>query len=257
MQLTIQSMTLQHDTLTIQLLVANATILRLDTSLQNAPTQSTVQAMLNETNASSINVSRQCDALVQQLQGAEIRITGLDRYLLNMQTMAAHVNTRYNETDRLRQEATHDNDALRTELTRLTQRVAELTREIAGRYTQGQLEEARQQTVNDHGVQLTATRAEMQNLINTSDAELKRYKDMYKQVQQEQMATAINTDASSSQAQFIRQLREKCELLANERDTNRRNADDYATQLSRADETCQAQAAEHYDSIAAASHATE
>ena len=82
MQLTIQSMTLQHDTLTIQLLVANATILRLDTSLQNAPTQSTVQAMLNETNASSINVSRQCDALVQQLQGAQIRITGVDCYLL-------------------------------------------------------------------------------------------------------------------------------------------------------------------------------
>ncbi len=254
MHMTIHSMTSQRDTPTVQLLEANSTILRLDKSLRNAPTQSTVQAMLNEANASSINVTRQRDALVQQLHGAETRIAELVRFLLNMQTMAAHVNAKFNETDRLRQEATHDNDALRTELTRLTQRVAELTRETADRYTPGQLEEARRQTVHDNEVKLTALRAEMQNLVNTSDAELKRYKGMYTKVQQEQMATAINTDAASSQAQFIRQLREKCEILANERDTYRRNAEDYATQLSRADETCQQQAAEHYDHMAAARH---
>ena len=148
MHMTIHSMTSQRDTPTVQLLEANSTILRLDKSLRNAPTQSTVQAMLNEANASSINVTRQRDALVQQLHGAETRIAELVRFLLNMQTMAAHVNAKFNETDRLRQEATHDNDALRTELTRLTQRVAELTREVAGRYTPRQLAEAKRQTVN-------------------------------------------------------------------------------------------------------------
>ncbi len=94
----------------------------------------------------------------------------------------------------------------------------------------------------------------MQHLLTTKHTELTRYKGMYTKVQQEQMATAINTDAASSQAQFIRQLREKCEILANERDTYRRNAEDYATQLSRADETCQQQAAEHCDHMAAARH---
>ena len=252
MQLTIQSMTSQRDTLTVQLMEANATVLRLDTSLRNAPAPTTVQAMLNEANASSINVTRQRDALVQQLQGAEIRITALDRFLLNMQTMAAHVNTKYGETDRLRQEATHENETLRTELNRLTQRVAELTNEVAQRHTTGQLEEARRQMTHDHEAKLTATRAETQHLASTSDEELKRYKGMYTKVQQEQMTTAINTDAASSQAQFIRQLRERCEILANARDTYRRNAEDYATQLSKADDTCRQQAAEHYDTMAAA-----
>ena len=73
-----------------------------------------------EANASSINVSRQRDALVQQLQGAETRITELDRFLNNMQNMAARVKTRYDETDRLRQTATHECETLRAELASLT-----------------------------------------------------------------------------------------------------------------------------------------
>ena len=109
---TIHTMTPQRDTLTDPLREANATILRLDTSLRNAPNQTTVQSMLNEANASAMHVSNQRDALLQQLQGAETRIGELDRFLLNMQTMANHVNTRYSETDRQRQEATHERNKL-------------------------------------------------------------------------------------------------------------------------------------------------
>jgi hypothetical protein len=253
-QLKIHSLTSERDTLTVQLLEANSTIFRLDASLRASPTQSTVQGMLMEANASSINVSRQRDALVQELQGAETRITELNRFLTNMQNMAAHVKTRYDETDRQRKSDNDECETLRTNTTRLTQRVADLTLVLAGRYTPAQHEEARRQTANEYETKLATQRAEMQASLTAKEAELTRYKGMYTKVHEEQMATAINTDASSSQAQFIRQLREKCELLANERDTNRRNADDYANQLSRADETCQAQSAEHQDTLAAARH---
>ncbi len=168
--------------------------------------------------------------------------------------MAVHAKTRYDDSEQQRQQSFNEAEALRIDLTRLTQKVAELTRECARRYTPQQHDEAKQQATNEHDAKLSALRAEMQNLLNVSNTELTRYKGLLTTVQQEAMATAISTDAASAQAQFIRQLREKCEALANERDTYRRNAEDYVTQLSRADETVQQNAAEHYDHMAAARH---
>ncbi len=192
--------------------------------------------------------------MLQQLQGAETRSGELDRFLLNMQTMAAHVNTKYDETERLRKQATEEAETLRVDLTRLTQKVAELTRECANRYSTEQVNEARRQATTENDGKLNTQRIEFQNLLNVSNAELTRNKGMLQVAQNELATSAIGVDSASAQAQFIRQLREKCEALANERDTYRRNTEDYVTQLSRSDETVQQLSAEHYDQMAAARH---
>ena len=100
--------------------------------------------------------------------------------------------------DRLRGEATKEAETLRTEVARLTERAADLTRECANRYSQEQFEEVKRQTATENDTRFNTLRVEM---------------------------------------------REKCEVLANERDTYRRNTEDYVTQLSKAYESVQQQAA--------------
>ena len=89
-----------------------------------------------------------------------------------MQTMAAHVTTRYDETERLRKQATAEAETLRTDLTRLTQKDAELTRECANRYSQQQHDEAKRQATTENDTKLDTLRVEMENLFNVSSTEI-------------------------------------------------------------------------------------
>ena len=73
----------------------------------------------------------------------------------------------------------------------------------------------------------------------------------------ESAATAINADAASAQADFIRRLREQFEELSGENATIRRMNDDYMTQIRKADDTLQQVTAKHYDQMAAARTETE
>ena len=188
-----------------QLREATATIHRLNASLQQTPSQTTIQYMLNE------------------------------------------ATTR----------ATTETETLRTDQTLLTKRVAELTRETAGRYSQAQHDEAKQRAADGYAAQLNEYKVEAQSLLTERQSEITRLQGLRKAAERESTTNALDVDATSRQAQFIRQLRDTCETLAAERDTYRRNAEDYLTQLSRADVTAEQLSAKHYDEQAAARHENE
>jgi chromosome segregation ATPase len=173
MTLNNQTLTQERDHLASRLVEANGLNGRLSKALHETPSMSTTQSMLNEANSSAVNASNQRDQLLQQLQGAEIRIGELDRFLLNMQRMAAHVKTRHDEVEHQRDHAISTNEKLTTDLTRMTERVADLTRAVASGFSQAQHDEATQRAAERFQAQLAETRLEAQTFHKAAQLENK------------------------------------------------------------------------------------
>ena len=236
-------------TLTNQYTGAQATIARQGAAMAGQPSPTLVQSMLSEANASAVNASAQRDSLIQQMQAAEMRIEELDKSLLGMQTVAKHLAGTH-ENDRLEAAALAQN--FREELTRLTRENGDMTRENASMYTAVQVEETRRTLITENEQRLAALKAEARAQDASAKTELTRVKLLLQASQEEVTAGAIDVDANSAQAQFIKNIRARCEAVAKERDTYRRTVEDLIAQIATADETLQGATAQHYDNMAAA-----
>ena len=97
-----------------------------------------------------------------------------------------------------------------------------------------------------------AFKAESDTLKQKYEKEIADQHEQLRKLQNERTTQAIDMDASSTQADFIRALRAQVEDLSGERARYQRMADDYVSQLRAADDKSRHVASEHYTSQAEA-----
>ncbi len=124
LQSTIEVLAKQRNQLSYQLSEANATIARMNSAALGRPSQSTFESMLHTANASAANVTSQRDALYQQIQGYDLRIEELERFLKNSQGVAAHVNVKAVENEKARMALAIKNEQLQHDLASLNDQFA-------------------------------------------------------------------------------------------------------------------------------------
>ena len=154
------TLTQQPDYLVQGLHEANAQNESMRSMARGMPSHVTLQSMLSEANVSAQNASAQRDATLLQLQGAELRIDELDRFLKGAQSVAAHVNRAHVAKELALANAIAENESLRKEVTQLTQRIGAQHRHSETMFSQASFEEFRAKLEQELKTRLTAKDSE-------------------------------------------------------------------------------------------------